>query len=182
LFNWLDKNPRIQGIRVDVPYIHPGSLEILTSHPHKLDNTAAIYMDELLYNYSFAFPPLYQWCKFIYLVREARPTLNTIVSKPQSFSYKYSPESANKYYKYRLRRMCEMAKRTPKAILLTYDDLISGRKFPAIEKYLNLKEPIKTEEIKEDIQDVMDVSLINEAQESFERHLFYLKKFIHLCP
>lgn len=78
--------------------------------------------------------------------------------------------------------MCEMAKRTPKAILLTYDDLISGRKFPAIEKYLNLKEPIKTEEIKEDIQDVMDVSLINEAQESFERHLFYLKKFIHLCP
>ena len=178
LFDWLDKNPKIQGNRIPMYYSNPIDLEAITSKPHKTDNTAAIYMDELLFNYSFACPQLYNTCKFIYFIREARPTLNKIVSTTTSLQIKYTPERACKYYKYRLRRMCEMSKRTPGAIFFTFDDLVAKRKLDLIEKYLNLKKPIVPTELTEQTIDVIDVDIINEAQESYDRHFYYLKSFL----
>lgn len=177
LFDALNKNPRIQGIRTNTPYSHPDSLDVLTSTSHKTDNSAAIYMDELLYNFVFSCPQLYRECKFIYFVREARPTLNKIVSIP-SLNQKYEPEYASKYYRYRLRRMCEMAKRTPDAPFLTFDDLISKKKNLLIEQYLNLKDPIEVPEIKDDYSDAVDIDVIKNAQESYDRYFYYFKKFL----
>lgn len=173
LFNSLNRNPRVQGFRIDKPYSNPLALEHLTSHPHKLDNTAAIYMEELLFNYSFSCPQAYDYCKFIYLIRDARPTLNNIVTLG------YDPICADLYYRYRLRRICEMAKRTPQAILLTWDDVLSGKKFSLIEKYLNLKDPISLIGQEPKIKEVVDLNIINKSQRSYERYFYFLKKFIN---
>ena len=60
----LDKNPRIQWCRADLIYNHPDILESLTSQPHKLSNSAAIWLDDVLYNFSFSHKSLYQCCKY----------------------------------------------------------------------------------------------------------------------
>src|SRR5262245_31898661 len=98
---------RVACYRTGQVYSHPLMVEELTSLPHTLDNTAAVWVDELQHNYQFSSKPLYSFCRFIYMVREAEPTLNSLVEAG------YKPESAMRYYCYRLRRMCEMARRTP---------------------------------------------------------------------
>jgi len=171
LFDALNKNSRIQGFRTDRPYYNTDTLQHLTAYEHKLRNTAAIYMDELLYNFKFAAKNLYKICKFVYLIREAKPSLNKIIAKG------YSQYAADNYYRYRLRRICEMAKRTPGAPLLTWEDMVSGRGFPLIEEYLNLKEPIKKINVGPEATDVVKYKIAEKAQEAYERHFLYLKKF-----
>ena len=171
LFNVLNQNSRIQGFRTDRPYYNTDTLQYLTAYEHKLRNTAAIYMDELLHNFKFAAKDLYKICKFVYLIREARPSLNKIIARG------YSQNAASDYYRYRLRRICEMAKRTPGAPLLTWDDMVSGRGLPLIEEYLNLKEPIKKISIGPEAPDVVEYNIAEKAQEAYERHFLYLKKF-----
>lgn len=172
VFNTLGKNPRIQGFQIGRSYSNMGVVELLTSMPHKLKNSAAIYMDVLLFNYLFSFPPLYNMAKFIYLIREARPTLNQIM-----LENKYPPDRAFKYYSFRLRRICEMVKRTPNSLILTWDSFFQGDGLPMIEEYLDLKDPLKIynfERVKE-VPDVIDPDLVKKAQECYERHFLFLK-------
>ena len=49
---------------------------------------------------------------------------------------------AKRYYCFRLRRLYEMAKKTPGAIFLTWDDIKSKKKLELVENYLNIKEKI----------------------------------------
>jgi hypothetical protein len=83
-----------------------------------------------------------------------------------------------RYYTYRLRRICEMARRTPGAVLLTWDDMITGRGFPLLEKYLHLKEPLVNEEkLWPQAQSNANVTsaIIDQAQHSYERYFYYLR-------
>jgi hypothetical protein len=51
-----------------------------------------------------------------------------------------APESAENYYLFRLRRICEMAHKTS-GILLTYEDLVSKSALPLVQNHLGLKFP-----------------------------------------
>src|SRR5581483_5367312 len=112
LCSLLDKNSRIQWCKPNIIYDHPFSLEKITSISHKLKNAAAIWLDEILYNHYFSSKILYEWCRFIYVIREAKPTLSLITESRADLLGKA------RYYTYRLRRICEMARRTPGAVLV----------------------------------------------------------------
>lgn len=166
----LDANPRVQLYRSNMVYNHPTLLEAITQQPHKCGNAAAVWVDELLYNVLFTSKALYDCCKFIYVVREAVPTLSLITE-----SKSLLPQMV-RYYTYRLRRICEMARKTPGAVLLTWEDMATGRGFKVLEEYLNLKEPLALREFpRAPAKSFVGGPLVTQAQSSYERYLYYLR-------
>jgi hypothetical protein len=168
------QNPRVEGFDTGLVYDHPFKVETLLAKDHKCDTTAAVYMDELLYNYSFCCRELYGWCKFIYVVREPKPTLNGLVTRGW-----YKPDAAWRYYCYRLRRMCEMAKYSG-GVLLTWDDLMAGE-FGGVEKYLNLKTPLVQDKSCYDdwnvgiMNELVEYPMVQYAQAAYARYLKCLR-------
>mgnify|MGYP003396138399 CR=1 FL=1 len=66
-----------------------------------------------------------------------------------------------------------MAKRTPGAVLLMWEDINRG--LPLVEEYLNLKqvlEPVET--TKGTSVSLVPFGLVKEAEESYERHMAFL--------
>ena len=175
LFDILGANTRVQAYHTGRTYNHPLVLGAVTSLPHKNCTTAAIWLDELLHNYQFSCKELYKVCRFVYMVRPAEPTVNALILAG------YEPDCAARYYCYRLRRMCEMAKRTPEAVLVTYEDAQSGRVFPLIEKYLTLRTPLvpKPNLFPTPPAGLAKWDLVERCQESYERHLYFLRSWLH---
>lgn len=173
LIHCLNDNPRVQVFDTQIMYNHPSSLNILHSHTHKLDNSSAIYGEHLLENVYFSCKNLFSCCKFIYVVREPRPSISQITTQNG-----FSLQTACNYYCFRLRRICEMARQTPQAVISTYQTLASEEKLKEIEKYLNLSSPLEWGEKAED--EILDIPLevLSKAEESYERHLYYLKNLI----
>jgi hypothetical protein len=62
LFESLADHPRIEGHRTHSAYESVHDLMKLTCLNHKLGNSSAVYMDELLVNHSLASKTLYQQC------------------------------------------------------------------------------------------------------------------------
>ena len=172
LMRVLNKNPRVVIHNQSVQYTHPTDLDWLYKFGHKLDNTAAVYGDHLVNNVSFSCKALYDHCLFIYVVRSAKPTLHEIISHNS-----YTLENAASYYAFRLRRICEMAKQTPGAVMLTWEDLANEQGLPLIDEYLGLKESLRfVNEFEENCEDHLEHSVIEKAQDAYERHLYYLKQ------
>lgn len=176
LFDALNCHPRIQGYNLAdrISYAEPINLLTLTEQTHKLDNRSSIYMDELLHNHHLSTKVAYKECKFIYVLREPVDVLNLLINK-----HKMKPSFAIRYYTYRLRRLCEMAKRTPNAVLLTWDDLIESRGINLIEEYLNLKQPVF---FNSDLlcslkptNNSIDFKFISKVEDTYQRYLYYLK-------
>lgn len=167
----LNKNPRCAIKNSDFSYKNPDDLNWLFFKEHKCRDMSAIYGDHLLFNISFSCKKLYDCCKFIYVIRPARASLNEI-----SALQKYEPEYAARYYRYRLRRICEMAKRTKHAVLITWEDMAKGTAFPLVEDYLNLKEELKVQHnhFKANTIDSFREDLIEECEDAYERHYYYL--------
>jgi hypothetical protein len=96
-------------------------------------------IDRLFYNHQLSSKSFFDFCNFIYLVRE--PTHALSAAMEQGFA----PEAAADYYAFRLRRMCEMAVKTRNGVLISYDQLVDEqkrpRKFKQIEEMLNLRSP-----------------------------------------
>jgi len=152
-------------------YDHADKLFSLMENIHKRDNTSAIYMDELLFNTSFASRHLCPYCKFIYLIREPKATLNLIL---QCHS-EYTLTTAARYYCYRMRGIYEYFRRTRDAVFLTWDDLKSGKLTP-IQTYLGLKEPLMPRPVKECDIDMVPMDVIEECQECYERYIYHIKQ------
>lgn len=165
----LGQNPRLAVFRTGQAYTHPDSLEALTAHPHKDDTAAAIWVDELLYNHSFGYKTLFGMCRFLYIVRESRPSLSEIAQGPVR-------REDVRYYTFRLRRIYEMARHTPGAVLLTFEDICKGRGSPLIESYLNLKTPLQPVVQPVTAERHIPAEMLREAQESFERYLYLLRR------
>lgn len=176
LYKSLNAHPRIQGYKSSENnlYVHPFNLLSLVNCRHKLHNSSAIYMDELLYNYSLSTKYALNVCKFIYVIRDAESTLNLLMEN-ESFK---KPIHAQRYYLYRLRRICEMAKRTPGAVVLNYYDIKNKKGSEAIQNYLNLKEPFEFLDAKlpePTSLDLVSPKLVQEADEAFEKYWYFLK-------
>ena len=81
LVDVLNNNPRCAFFTSPTRYEHPDSLQWIFKY-HKLNNySGAIYGDHLLFNHSFCCKSLYDCCKFIYIIRPARQSLNEIFTK-----------------------------------------------------------------------------------------------------
>lgn len=176
LYKALNQHPQIQGYRSSEEgnvYMHPLALLSLVNCRHKLNNSSAIFMDELLLNYCFQIKTVYKTCKFIYVIRDAEPTLNWLVEK----NY-FKPLQAQRYYLYRLRRLCEMAKRTPGAVVLNSYDIKHKVGGELITDYLDLTEPFEYGDFKfpePQKEGLLSAPLVKEADEAFEKYWYFLK-------
>lgn len=173
LIKVLDRNPRCEFHNSKAQYDGPDALKWMFLRGHKCRDNSAIYGDHILYNMQLSCKIFYECCKFIYVIRPARPSLNVISSLRET---RYSEQAAASYYRFRLRRMCEMAKRTPDAVLVTWDDLAKGRAFPIIESYLGLSKQLSTEyeDFLNDDMDSFSEHLVGECQDAYERYYYYL--------
>ena len=113
LYEAMNQHPRIQGFRRNGFNTYENKLSLLryTQQKHKLNNRSAIYMDELLYNQQLQTKDAYEICKFIYVIRHPIASISLMIAKD-----KIKPSFACRYYSFRMRRLCEMAKRTPGAV------------------------------------------------------------------
>ena len=73
-----------------------------------------------------------------------------------------------------------MAKRTPNALLIKWQDLADGNIFQTIEEFLGLKEKLKPTHQSFTVEEEPTPEFFEEAQDSYERHLYYLKHLKHL--
>lgn len=173
----LNRHPRIQGYNIAsrAPYTSVQSLIALTEQSHKLTNRAAIYMDELLSNHQLSTKIAYQTCKFIYVIREPENVLTQLV-----INNKIKPEFACRTYLFRLRRLCEMAKRT-NGVLLTWDDLKSSKGLDLIEEYLDLRQKIQFDPLllqpysRKLNSDNIGIKRLEYAEEAYQKYLYWLK-------
>lgn len=161
-----DKHPHIARGAFKTAYTHINDLELMKFH----NPYVRIHYDKLCFNYQFAATSLYKCCKFIYVVREASPTLNHI-------SRHYHPIKAADYYCYRLRRLCEMARKTPNSLLFTWDNL--PKSFPLIQKYIGIKKPLESTYREEVQQNNLSYQLIENCQKKYEKYLYQLKSYIN---
>lgn len=174
LVNIMNGNPRCMINSSPVKYSGPEDLRWLFSVPHKCRDNSAIYGDHLLFNSSLSCKNLYDKCKFIYVIRPARASLNEISTTKAVTGLE--GRFAARYYSFRLRRICEMARKTGEALLLTWDDLVSGRAFQSVEEYLGLKEQLRSglDHFASRTNDNFDESLVSECEDAYERYYYYL--------
>lgn len=168
----LNDNNRVQIYNQGAEYDHPTSLDWLFEAGHKNTTAAAIYGDHLLFNMNLTCKRLYDVCHFIYFVRPARATLNEIAK-----TCRYSEQGMFNYYVFRLRRIYEMAKRTPGAVLLTWENAKQGKGFDLIEDYLGLNTNLSPEHqhFVARFPDQVNYSVIGKAEEAYEKYLFHMK-------
>ncbi len=169
----LAENPRVQCHRTNNTYDHPDVLDSIENIPHKCHHRGAVAVDELLFNHSIQSNRILEICRMIYLIREPARTLDGIAS-----SGMLAPKQATLYYCYRLRRLCEMAARTPGAVVLTHEDLLTGRGLPLLEEYLYLKEPLVHDPGKypsKDIRGVVSKQDLETGQRAYEKYLYFLR-------
>ncbi len=113
---------------------------------------AKVYFDKLTHNHQFCCPSLYNQCRFIYVIRKPETSIAHIVNKG------YSLSCAQNYYSFRLRRLCEMYKKTS-GLLLVNDEVFDGCSFASVQEYLGFRDQI-TSTFRSDkfIDDKIDVS------------------------
>lgn len=175
LLNILNNNSRVMVSRFSgIHYKNWNSLEQLVNRPHKNHTSAAFYGDQILFNEHFSYPPFYKKCKFIFFIDNSK-SLNSIVKY-----LKYTPQNALSYYCFRLRRIYEMAKRVEESVFLTFSHLREGKGLGLIEKLLNLRELLKTEENLADDQYEMLESIPSEiftkAEDCYEKYYFRIRQ------
>jgi len=134
----------------------------------KHDKKFPILFDIIKENVGIQTDGLYDNCKFIYLIKQPKHVLENLLSI-------FPMDRVLKYYCFRLRRICEMAHKTPGSVFLTYDDVISGKGLPLIEDYFNLAKPLKTLKFNEVLpKTTIPKDIRDKAEECYDRHLRFL--------
>lgn len=165
----LNENERIDLKSNLLTYDNPEMLASLYGLGHKLDNTAAIYGGQILFNKDFCNFAFYKFCKFIYFVRSPKDTLNQFkINNPN-----YSDLTACRYYCFRLRRIYEMAYQKA-GLFCTYDNISSS----AIQEYLELPNPVHIKFKEKNIPDTYPADLMQEAEDCYERYFYKIKQLV----
>ena len=133
------------------------------------------FIDRLLFNHEFSCP-INNDINFIYLIREPLVPLMNLMK------FGYSSTGARDYYLFRLRRICEMARKSAGSIFLTYEDVISKRAFPLIKDKLKLKENLNPDFINPDFleEDIeVPLEIFHKCSLSYNRYLKFIENY---CP
>lgn len=175
IYNQLCENIVIQGYQNKNIHKYSNMMDImyLTESKHKLKTTSRIYMDHLLYNFQFSCKEAYKYCKFIYFIGDPIKTINYLVKDKI-----YLKKQAVLYYLYRVRRICEMAKRSSDFVFLTPSLLRDQNKLNDLQKFLNLKEEIefKFEDYIYKGKEILSFQEEELLDKSYEKYLFFLNK------
>ena len=173
----LGKHPRISANHTGFLYGHPIDL-LKTSKIIEEQNITnrfrQLFADTLLYNHTFTCPALYKLCKFIYLVRSPEAAISEMVASKQ-----YEPDRAVNYYRFRLQRLAQMAKETPGAIMLTWEDL-NAEGFRLIDNYLGLKMPlnIRNEQVSREFFYEIPENLLRPAEKAYEKYTKRMRQWL----
>lgn len=177
LLESMNQNPRIQhyNLASSFNYTSPLSFHTLIKQDHKMKNKSAIYMDHLLYNYELSTSAAFSYCKFLFVIRPPETVLNFLISEK-----KYKPQFAARHYAFRLRRICQLAKRCSGGVLLTWQDLLENRGIDLINDLLELKTPIKfnPEQLnayKPRFSNNLSGIYLKESETAYEKYLYFLK-------
>jgi hypothetical protein len=88
------------------------------------------------------------------------------------------PEFAVRNYLFRIRRMCEMSKRSG-GILLTWNDLTARKGIDLIEDYLELKQKIPYDEVLlrpyARQYGSIDSKLLQKTEDAYQKYLYWIK-------
>lgn len=168
LVSSLNANPRCEIRETGARYEGASSVRWLFRLGHKCRDAGAVYGDHLLFNSSLASRDLYGGFRFVFVLRPARRSLNEILKMG------YGEAGASSYYRFRLRRMCEIARRSPGSVLLTWDDLAKDSSLRIIEGYLGLSEPLHLPVLNEDGPETCSERTVEECQRAYDRYYHYL--------
>jgi hypothetical protein len=160
MYETLASHSRIHGYRTGLVYDHPDSLVSLFGNIHKSDNSAAVFMDELLYNYSMSALAIRTWakdyCKFVFYLESPSSCLGRL--------RRLLPNgSAERYYCSRLHGLYEYSMRVPDAVVATSTD---DSTLQRINQYLDLTERLVRGE-----KEIEETTASTECQECFERYV-----------
>jgi hypothetical protein len=162
----LASHPRIDCFHTGMAYDHYDRIEQLVSNSHKDSRSNSLWADIILHNHSFTCKPLINISKFVYLLREPRESLAEIIA-----TGKYDMEMASRYYRYRLRGLCEYALRSA-GYVLTYDrltDLSGVMRHIGLKGVLNIGPKPSVPQVR------ISESILAECDLSYEKYLRHLK-------
>lgn len=149
-------------------YADPTSLFKLRHDAAERKPAARLFVDRLCYNYEINHS-FYDICDFIYVIRDGEGALGHLID-----SGRYRPAAALRYYSYRLRRLCEMAKKTPRKLVVSWDQLIDKSAFPAIKKFLGFKELTSMYRPEDEYQQI-HAGIISQGRKCYSRHMKFLR-------
>lgn len=164
----LNSHPQCEIQDSGVRYGSPASLLWLFRMGHKCRDASAVYGDHLLFNSSIASKKIVPLCRPIFFIRSPRHSLDLIISKG------YEPERAASYYRFRLRRICEIAKSCPDSLLLTHDDLAYYEFSDIICDYLSIRPPLSLSSTTDNTPSRCPESMIEACQEAYDRYYYFL--------
>jgi hypothetical protein len=172
LANMLNASHRINVLPVKPAYYQyddPSKLENIIMPYLHIKPLSTTFIHRINYSHTISNKSILGVGRFIYLIREPLEALNYIVKEKR-----YTEQIALRYYTFRLRRICEMARLTD-GIFFTWDDLVKGTAKSLIIDMLKLKElsfPYKDTKS----EHVVHESIIDQAQASYNKHLRYLRQ------
>ena len=175
LLSTLLRNPRIIPISNQSQNSYYTLFDILNAPiEYSFFNKATYFIDSILYNHLFSAYDAFKFCKFIYLIEQPRYALPRIIQEKS----KSNLLNCQRHYLYRIRRMCEMAKRTPNAIFLQGNDLYKPETYNIIENYLNLNEKLEIPSLKPDYLsiDCVPQNLLDLSESAYEKYLYFVKQ------
>ena len=154
--------------QTNTDYDHPSVVYDFFNPP----TNEIIYGEHLMFNFSFYHKKFYEFSKFIYFIRSGRHTINEI-AKNKIFDI----NNCLLYYSQRMRRIYEMARMTPGAVLLTWDNLRDGKGMDLVSKYLNIKYvlPMKDEFSSSPVTKI-DYNILQKADECYEKYYYSLRQ------
>lgn len=164
----LNANPRCEIKESGMRYDGASSVRWLFRTGHKCRDAGAVYGDHLLFNASLSSRRLYGLFRFIFVIRPARHALNEILATG------YSESGASSYYRFRMRRICEIARRSPGSVLLTWDDLAKDSSLRIIESHIGLSEPLRQPTLAGDAPERCSEGTVEQCQEAYDRYYYYL--------
>lgn len=172
LYALLNTEPRIMGYSNNNIYESSIQLLGLTEKKHKLNNSSRIYMDHLIYNYQYSLKPN-EHVQFIFVVREPEGTIDYLVNRKI-----FKKNDAKRYYLYRIRRICELLKRNPNSIFITYSNLREGKGLDLISEQLGLKTELKfTNEFSVPSgKNVLQLADYENLSKAYEKYIYFANK------
>lgn len=177
LYSLLASHPRIMGLENENVYDSQISLIAAAERKHKLNNASRIYLDHILYNFQYSLRPD-PWVRMVFLAREPEGSIDYMVNRKI-----FKKSEAKRYYLYRMRRMCELAKRNPNSIFLTYSKIREGRGLSELRDYLELKENLS---FSQDFnlpsgKSCLQLNEYESLSTAYEKYIYYVGKVGAMC-
>lgn len=177
LYALLGGHSRIMGIENNNIYQSDMSLFSVSNMKHKLTNSSRMYLDHILYNFQYSLKPNI-WVKMIFLVREPEASIDYMVNRKL-----FKKSEAKRYYLYRIRRICELAKRNPDSVFLTYSNLREGKGLTEIADHIGIKEKISfsQEFIVPSGNNTLKSQDYDELSDCYNKYLYYASRVGTRC-